>query len=119
MNTTTLIALAAALIVYGLFRRFGPGAAASYATLRGKIGAGARIIDVRTTAEFETGHVKGAINIPLDEIAQRIDDVGERPDPIVLYCRTGARCNRALAILRRHGFSDVVNGGGIDRMRAV
>ncbi|MDT8319368.1 MAG: rhodanese-like domain-containing protein [Xanthomonadales bacterium] len=72
-------------------------------------------IDVRTPAEYRAGHVAGAINIPLDEIGERIDEVNrEKDSPVYLYCRTGNRSAQAKAILENMGYTRVDNFGGLD-----
>lgn len=75
------------------------------------------ILDVRTPEEFNSGHVDGAINIPVDQVANRIEEIKEMPTPIVAYCRSGNRSGMAVSILKQHGITDVTNGGGIDDMR--
>ena len=57
----------------------------------------ASIVDVRTPGEFAGQHVAGAINIPLDEVAQRINELKELPKPIIAYCRSGNRSGMAVA----------------------
>lgn len=47
----------------------------------------ASIIDVRTPGEFEDGHYPGAVNIPLNELPQRLEELEEMKKPIVAYCR--------------------------------
>ena len=76
----------------------------------------ATIVDVRTPGEFAGQHVPGAINIPLDEVAQRINEFKEMPKPIIAYCRSGNRSGMAVAILKQNGITEAVNGGGIDEM---
>lgn len=61
-------------------------------------------------------HVPGAINIPLDEVAKRINEFKELPKPIVAYCRSGNRSGMAVAILKQDRITEAVNGGGIDDM---
>lgn len=69
--------------------------------------SGALLIDVRSAAEFAKGAIPGAINLPLDELRQRIGEIpGARR--IVAYCRTGKRGYLATRILLQKGF-DVVN----------
>jgi rhodanese-related sulfurtransferase len=63
---------------------------------------GAALIDVRSPAEFGGGHLLGAKNIPVDEVARRIDELPE-DRPIVVYCRSGARSARAARVMRGHG----------------
>jgi len=76
------------------------------------------IIDVRTEEEFEYGAFPGAINIPLDELEYRIDELGNKDRKIILYCASGARSAYAVQILRAYGFTNLENGGGLTRMMA-
>ncbi len=74
------------------------------------------IIDVRTPEEFAGQHVPAAINVPLDQLSNWLDELKELPKPIVAYCKSGNRSGMAVAILKQHGITDVVNGGGISDM---
>ena len=76
----------------------------------------ATIIDVRTPEEFAGLHVPGAINIPLDQLPERIEELKGMSKPIVAYCRVGNRSGIAVAMLKQRGISDAVNGGGIEDM---
>jgi phage shock protein E len=60
------------------------------------------VLDVRTPEEYAAGHVPGAILIPHDQLAMRLDAL-ERDRPIVVYCRTGRRSGLAETLLRQHG----------------
>jgi len=62
----------------------------------------ATIIDVRTPAEFAGGHVAGSVNIPLDEIPFRMDEIKNRKN-IVLCCASGNRSGQATAFLKQNG----------------
>ena len=84
-----------------------------------KIKAGARIVDVRTAEEFDEEHYPEAVNIPVDELASRLSEVGEKNTPIVLYCASGARSAFAARLLKSAGFVDVVNAGGLYDMPVV
>jgi phage shock protein E len=77
---------------------------------------GATVIDVRSSWEFEDGHVNGALNIPLDEIHARLDEITSRQGPYLLYCRSGNRSGMACSILQQSGISEVYNGGGLADM---
>ena len=71
------------------------------------------IIDVRTPQEYESGHIKQAINIPYDEIGQRIAEVtADKDRRIVVYCHSGRRAGIALTTLQGMGFTHVENAGG-------
>ena len=76
------------------------------------------IIDVRSAAEFATGHVAGAINIPYDQIASSIASLAavDKSHPIVVYCRSGARSAVAASILGELGYTQVVNGGALSSL---
>ncbi|WP_239614974.1 rhodanese-like domain-containing protein [Cohnella mopanensis] len=66
--------------------------------------AKAMLIDVREVAEFRSGHLPRAINIPLSQLQNRIGEVANVKDrEVLLYCRSGMRSKRAAAILRGHG----------------
>ncbi len=76
------------------------------------------IIDVRTESEYRQGRVQGAIHIPYDEIASRINAVAPNRDArIVLYCRSGRRSGIAEQSLRRLGYTQIENKGGLEDMR--
>lgn len=77
------------------------------------VAAGARLFDVRTEAEFATGAVPGAVNIPVQIIAQAIDQHAQPGDTIVLYCKSGMRSDLAAKVLRGMGFAKSYNLGGI------
>lgn len=70
-----------------------------------------RIIDVRTAAEFSEGHVMGSINIPLNEIPNRVSELKQMNGPIVLCCASGNRSGQATSYLESLGFDQVYNGG--------
>ena len=72
-------------------------------------------IDVRTAEEFSAGHVAGAVNIPYEEIANRIGEVTSDKDASVyLYCRSGRRSGIAMNALREAGYRNTVNIGGLE-----
>lgn len=73
----------------------------------------ASVVDVRTPGEYLSGHYPGAINIPLDELPQRLDEFKEMKQPIVAYCRSGARSGMAVSVLKQNGLNEVYNGGGL------
>jgi phage shock protein E len=73
------------------------------------------LIDVRTPAEFASGHLPGAINIDHESIGQRIAAAGvTKNDEVILYCRSGRRSGIALQTLRGMGFSKVEDYGTIE-----
>ena len=92
-----------ALIVIGVL--FGIGASSFSAE-----NAKPLIIDVRTEAEWKSGHIEGAVLIPYEKIGERIDAVAkDKSQRIYLYCRTGRRSNIAKETLTKLGYKDVIN----------
>lgn len=69
------------------------------------------LLDVRTVKEYEDGHIESAINIPVDEIRQRICEL-PRDKKIYIYCQAGLRGYLAHRILRQNGFDEVYNLSG-------
>lgn len=79
---------------------------------------GAFLVDVRTPAEFATGSVKGAVNIPLDKITGQLSAFKDKK-AIVVFCRSGSRSGMAKSILEQNGVSQVINGGAWEAVRAL
>lgn len=74
-------------------------------------------VDVRTTAEFAQGSVKGAINIPLDQIENQLAKFKGKKN-IVVFCRSGNRSSQAKVILEQNGFTNIKNGGSWEDVNA-
>ena len=72
---------------------------------------GAQIIDVRTKAEYQQGHVKGSINIPLNNLSNHYSKL-KKDKPIITCCASGMRSAQGKNILKSNGFTEVHNGGG-------
>lgn len=68
------------------------------------------VVDVRTTSEFMGGNVAGSINIPLQEIQQRMDELKDLNQPLVLCCASGNRSGQATQFLSQQGI-ECCNGG--------
>lgn len=79
------------------------------------VAGGAQIIDVRTPAEFSTGHIPNSINIPITLLGKRILRVG-KDKPIILCCASGMRSASARTALQSMGYLHVYNGGSWDRL---
>lgn len=71
---------------------------------------GAFLVDVHTPAEFSAGSVKGAVNIPLDNVPGQLAKFKGRKS-IIVFCRSGNRSHQAKSILEQNGFKNVINGG--------
>ena len=73
---------------------------------------GSIIIDVREPDEYASGHVRGAINVPPQELlagSKKLADVAKNTE-LILYCRTGSRSMVAKNILATQGFLNIING---------
>jgi len=70
------------------------------------------IVDVRTVAEFSGGHVVDSVNIPLQEIMQRIDEVKALKEPLIFCCAAGIRSEQATQYFKSLGIQ-CENGGGL------
>jgi rhodanese-related sulfurtransferase len=97
-----------------LQKLFGLGTAADFAELVKK---GAVILDVRSKSEFESGHIKGAINIPVDVLKNNLSQLKDKNKTIITCCASGMRSASAKSILKTHGYTDVHNGGGWSSLR--
>lgn len=87
---------------------FGIGTPVDYANL---IKNGAVIIDVRTKGEYQGGHIKGSMNIPLDTLKSNLSKL-KKDKPVITCCASGMRSASAKGILKSNGFEEVHNGGG-------
>ena len=76
------------------------------------------VVDVRSPEEFKGGAYPDAINLPVDELPTRINELGSKSREITLYCASGARSSYAQRILIQMGFTNVKNGGGLAAMMA-
>jgi phage shock protein E len=72
------------------------------------------IIDVRTPAEFMGGHVANSINIPLQEITERLDELKAIEQPFILCCASGNRSGPATAFLQAQGIACENGGSWLD-----
>ncbi len=87
---------------------FGIGPKTDYKEL---VQSGAQIIDVRTKQEFQGGHIKGSVNIPLQNLSNNLSKI-KKDKPVITCCASGMRSASAKSILKSKGFSEVYNGGG-------
>lgn len=72
----------------------------------------ALLLDVRSYAEFMSGHLPGAHSLPLPQLEREVmQRAPDRQAPLVLYCSTGARAEQALGLLQHMGYTDAHNGG--------
>ena len=84
------------------------------------LGAGALVLDVRSSDEFSTNHVPKAVNLPLEQVQRRIGDLAkEHSQPILVHCLSGTRSAMACRILRGLGYTEVHNLGSLGRARSL
>lgn len=74
---------------------------------------GAVLLDVRTAEEYREGHIEGSINLPLDSITTTPVVVKDKSTPLFVHCYSGSRSGQAVAFLKRIGYNNVKNIGGI------
>lgn len=73
---------------------------------------GAIIVDVRSKGEYSSGHIKGSINIPVDQLPNNLGKLKDKSKPIITCCASGMRSGSAKTILVNNGYTEVHNGGG-------
>lgn len=93
---------------------FGMSGDVDSAKARELVGNGATLVDVRSPEEFASGHIEGAINVPVGELAGRAAEI-PKDKAVVVYCRSGARSARAKGALQEAGFKDVYDLGAMSR----
>ena len=82
-------------------------------------GAAPVVIDVRTPEEYASGHIPGAVNIPFDQVAQRIAEI-ETPRGVALYCMVGPRARMGESALLAEGYDKVFHlQGGLAAWQAA
>lgn len=99
----------AALMV---FKRLGQ---ISSAKARELVAAGAKLVDVRSPAEFASGHIPGAVNVPVGELGAKLKSLGAKDQPLIVYCASGTRSAMARSVLKGQGFAQVFNLGSMSR----
>jgi rhodanese-related sulfurtransferase len=100
----------------GLFSIF--GSKKTNARLAEMIEKGALIIDVRTPEEYRSGHIKDSVNIPLNKIPNKVNELKRKNRPIITCCRSGARSGMAADQLKRAGI-EVENGGSWSNLEGL
>lgn len=77
---------------------------------------GALIVDVRTAAEFSSGHIQGSVNIPLDKLPHKLSKLKVKNQTIITCCESGMRSASAKSFLLSNGLTQVYNGGSWYRL---
>lgn len=79
--------------------------------VRALVENGSTIMDVREAQEYALGHLKGAVNIPLSELRERMAEI-PKDQPVYVHCKTGQRSYNAVLLLQNSGFNNVINIAG-------
>lgn len=74
------------------------------------LGKGGQVVDVRTPGEFAGGSVKNSINIPLNVVENKLNELSKMKKPIILCCASGNRSGQATSLLESKGI-ECINGG--------
>lgn len=104
-DVVNMAALVATNVLYGRFKQV------HVSEIRDLYEQGAFFLDVREKNEFENGHIKGALNIPLSELRERMDEI-PKEHPIYVHCRSAQRSYNAVMALQNSGFTQVYNVSG-------
>lgn len=115
MLTNLALALGIAAAIYLMISRSSGSLGVEDA--KGLVQNGALLLDVRTPQEFAAGHIDGAVNIPVQELSGRMDELKDKERPIVVYCRSGARSGQAQSMLQGQGYEAVHNLGAMTRWK--
>lgn len=78
---------------------------------------GAVLLDVRTAEEYRNGHIDSSINLPLDRIHQIENIVKDKSTLLYVHCYSGSRSGQAVSYLKRMGYTNALNIGGISNYR--
>ena len=114
MLSKIILAVLAILVLAVLYMKL-TAVRVSGSDARSLVADGALLVDVRSEGEHAGGAIEGSINIPIQELAGRMDELGDKNREIVVYCQSGGRSAMAKRLLESNGFSKVHDMGGIGR----
>ena len=114
MLSKIILAVLAILVVAVLYMKL-TSIRVSSSDARVLVENGALLVDVRSEGEYADGGIEGSINIPIQELASRMDELGDKNREIVVYCQSGGRSAMAKRLLESNGFSKVHDLGSIGR----
>ena len=95
-------------------KMFGIGPSVNYPEL---IKEGAIILDVRSKGEYGSGHIRGSMNIAVEQLGNNLNKLKDKNKPIITCCASGMRSASAKSILRSKGYTQVYNGGSWTSLR--
>ena len=84
-----------------------------------KLPDNAVLLDVRQADEFNAGHIKGAVLVPHDKIVEKIGAVvPDKNTPVYIYCRSGRRSAIAVEVMRKLGYTNMTDLGGMEEAKS-
>jgi len=89
-------------------KMLGMGPKVDYAEL---VKQGALILDVRSKGEYNSGHIKGSVNVAVDQLNNNLQKLKDKKKPVITCCASGMRSATAKNILKANGYTEVYNGG--------
>ena len=107
MNGTTWVVLGVFMVLILFKFNIGRRSQDELTAIRQAVEDGGLLLDVRSPREFKAGHLDEALNIPVGELHGRLEELGSKARPVVVYCASGARSRSASQLLRESGFHDV------------
>jgi len=117
MNWTTICIVLAVFVAFFLLKRIGQ---ISSKDAKDHLKNGALVIDVRTPGEFNSGHLKSAINLPLDQIETTLPRrVKDKNQVLLLHCQSGMRSGVAKKKLIALGYANAFNLGSYGRAAQI
>ncbi|MFA6152290.1 MAG: rhodanese-like domain-containing protein [Chitinophagaceae bacterium] len=102
-------------MINGLKKLLGIKPAADFSSL---VKDGAIILDVRSKAEYASGHIKGSINISVDQLSKNLAQLKDKNKTIITCCASGMRSASAKSLLKSNGYNNVYNGGGWSNLQS-
>ena len=112
MDSWYFVVPVALVLAWIISQRLGKVAPAEAKAL---VKAGAKLVDVRSRAEFQGGHIEGAINVPVQDLESHVESLGPKDAVYVVYCASGMRSARAKGILKASGRTNVHDLGAMGR----
>jgi phage shock protein E len=118
MKTTLQRVLGALALGTALFFLMGATPTVTGEAAHALVKQGALLLDVRTTTEFESGHLEGAVNVPVQDLESKRSTLPAKKDqPIVVYCRSGHRSATAAELLKKAGYTKVQDLGAMSNWK--
>jgi len=120
---TTVIIIVAIVILGGIYmfnqQPNGGSDTLAFDTVKAAVASGGRLIDVRSRAEYDSGHIDGAINLDVQAIQAGSLPQVAKTQKVYVYCRSGSRSGQAASILKSAGFQNVIDLGAMTKVQSI